>query len=195
VPGTPLASDVGVEITRGPKDYAKIKQDLAAAGYNGEKVVVLAATTIPSIWAEASVATDVLKQIGMNVDLQALEWGAVVARRAIREPIDHGGWNIFYTYLGGFGNISPGPNIAIRGSGANAWFGWPTDPDMEKLRDDWFAAPNLAAQQQICRDMQVHFWQNPSYVPLGMYDQPTAFHSYLQDVHDGWPQFYGVKRV
>jgi hypothetical protein len=33
--------------------------------------------------------------------------------------------------------------------------------------------------------MQVRFWQNPSYVPLGMYDPPTAFHSTLEDVHDG----------
>lgn len=194
-PGTPLASDVGVEVTRAPKDYARIKHDLAAAGYKGEKIVVLAATTIPSIWAEALVATDVLQKIGMNVDLQSLEWGTVVARRAVKEPIDHGGWNIFYTYLGGFGNISPGPNIAIRGSGANSWFGWPIDPEMEALRDQWFEAPNLAAQQKICRDMQLHFWQNPSYVPLGMYDQPTAYRSYLQGVHDGWPQFYGVKRV
>jgi peptide/nickel transport system substrate-binding protein len=195
VPGTPMANDVGVEITRGTKDYAKIKQELAAAGYNGEKVIVLAATTIPSIWAEASVASDVLKQIGMNVDLQALEWGAVVSRRAVKEPPDKGGWNVFYTYLGGFGNISPGPNIAIRGTGTKAWFGWPTDEEMEKLRDAWFEAPDLAAQQKLCRDMQAHFWQNPSYVPLGMYDQPTAFHNYLQDVRDGWPQFYGVRRT
>jgi hypothetical protein len=28
-----------------------------------------------------------------------------------------------------------------------------------------------------------------------MYDQPFAFHSDLQDVHDGWPQFYGVRRI
>jgi hypothetical protein len=28
-----------------------------------------------------------------------------------------------------------------------------------------------------------------------MYDQPMAFYSYLQDVRDGWPQFYGVRRV
>jgi peptide/nickel transport system substrate-binding protein len=195
VPGTPLANDVGVEITRGPKDYGKIKQELAAAGYNGEKIVVLAATTIPSIWAEASVASDVLQKIGMNVDLQALEWGAVVSRRAVKEPPDHGGWNIFYTYLGGFNNISPGPNIAIRGTGEKAWFGWPTDPDMEALREAWFEAPDLAAQQKLCRDMQARFWQNPGYVPLGMYDQPTAFHSYLEDVHDGWPQFYGVRRI
>jgi hypothetical protein len=27
------------------------------------------------------------------------------------------------------------------------------------------------------------------------YDQPIVFHSYLQDVCDGWPQFYGVRRV
>jgi hypothetical protein len=27
-----------------------------------------------------------------------------------------------------------------------------------------------------------------------MYNQPTAFHNYLTEVHDGWPQFYGVKK-
>ena len=31
----PLANDAGVEISRGPKDYDKIKKDLAAAGYWG----------------------------------------------------------------------------------------------------------------------------------------------------------------
>ena len=120
-----MASDVGVEITRGPKDLKKIKEDLAAAGYKGERVVVLAASTIPTIYAEAQVATDVMQRIGMNIDLQTMEWGSVVARRASREPIDKGGWNVFYTYLGGMGNISPGPDIAIRASGADSWFGWP----------------------------------------------------------------------
>jgi peptide/nickel transport system substrate-binding protein len=195
VPGTPMASTVGVEITRGPKDFDKIKKDLASAGYQGERVVVLAASTIPTIYAEAQVATDVLQRIGMKIDLQTMEWGSVVARRASREPIDKGGWNIFYTYLGGMGNISPGPDIAIRASGADAWFGWPSDPKMEALRATWFDAPDLEVQQKICRDMQEEFWQNPLYVPLGMYDQPTAFRSSLQDVRDGWPQFYGVRRV
>ena len=195
VPGTPMASDIGVEVTRGPKDLGQIKKQLADAGYSGERVVVLAASTIPVIFAEAQVATDVLQRIGMNIDLQVMEWGSVVARRATREPIDKGGWNIFYTYLGGIGNISPGPAIALRASGADAWFGWPTDPKMEALRGAWFDAADLEEQQKICHEMQQEFWQNPSYVPLGMYDQPTAFHSSLQDVRDGWPQFYGVRRV
>jgi peptide/nickel transport system substrate-binding protein len=195
VPGTPMASKVGVEVTRGPKDYNKLKRDLAAAGYQGEKVVVLAATTIPSIFAEAQVAADALTKMGMDVDFQALEWGTVVARRASREPVDKGGWNIFFTYLGGFGNISPAPNTVIRGNGTNGgWFGWPTDPKMEELREAWFEAPDGEAQVQICEQMQAHFWQNPSYAPLGMYDMPTAFHSYLHNVRDGWPQFYGVTK-
>jgi hypothetical protein len=43
--------------------------------------------------------------------------------------------------------------------------------------------------------MQAQFWKNPPYAPLGMYFQPTAFHKYMHDVRDGWPQFYGVKKI
>jgi hypothetical protein len=32
-------------------------------------------------------------------------------------------------------------------------------------------------------------------VPLGLWYQPTAFRANLQDVRDGWPQFYGVRRA
>nr|WP_294529060.1 ABC transporter substrate-binding protein [uncultured Rhodopila sp.] len=194
VPGTPMASTAGVEITRGPKDYGRLKQDLAAAGYTGEKIVVLAATTIPTIWAEAQVATDALTKIGFNVDLQALEWGSVVQRRASQERPDKGGWNIFYTWLGGFGNISPAPNIALRGNGKSAWFGWANNDRIESLYSAWFDAPDLAAQQRICEEMQAAFWQNPTFAPLGMYSQPTAFRSYMKDVPDGFPQFYGLKK-
>jgi peptide/nickel transport system substrate-binding protein len=65
---------------------------------------------------------------------------------------------------------------------------------MEELRAAWFEAPDVAAQQKICEAMQVEFWQSPPYAPLGMYVQPTAYHNYLTDVRDGWPQFYGVKK-
>ena len=168
---------------------------VAAAGYKGEKIVVLAATTLPNIWAEAQVATDLLSRIGFNVDMQALEWGTVVQRRASREPIDKGGWNIFYTYLGGFGNVSPAPDIAIRGNGSSAWFGWPANPKMEALYDAWFEAPDVAAQKKIVDEMQTLFWQDPPFAPMGMYDQPTAFNKRITDVPDGWPQFYGLKKA
>ncbi len=43
--------------------------------------------------------------------------------------------------------------------------------------------------------MQADFLQNPSYAPLGMYFQPTAYHTRLTDVPEGIPQFYRVRRT
>ena len=66
---------------------------------------------------------------------------------------------------------------------------------MEALREAWFEAPDQQTQQKLCRRMQEEFWLNPSYVPLGLWYQPTGFRADLQDVRDGWPQFYGVRRA
>jgi peptide/nickel transport system substrate-binding protein len=114
-----------------PSDRNKIRQDLVAARYKGETVVVPVASITPTIYAEAQVGIDVIQRIGMNIDLQNMEWGSVAARRANRARIDKGGWNVFYTELGGMGNISPGPDIAVRTSRGDSWFGWPIDPKME----------------------------------------------------------------
>ena len=197
VPGTPMASTVGVENTRGPKDLKKIKAELAAAGYNGEKIVVLAATTLPNIWAEAQVATDLLTRIGFNVDMQTLEWGTVVQRRASKEPVDKGGWNIFYTYLGEETSAMFRPHQTSRSaataprprSAGRPIRKWPP------LCDAWFEAPDLAAQKKIVDAMQTLFWQDPPYAPMGMYDQPTAFNKRIEGVPEGWPQFYGLKKT
>jgi peptide/nickel transport system substrate-binding protein len=193
VPGTPMASTVGVDTMKGPKDPDALKRALAAAGYKGEKIVVLAASNFPTINAEAEVAGDMLKKIGFNVDYQALDWGTVVQRRASKEPLDKGGWNIFFTYLGGTGNVSPASDLTLRSDG-NGWFGWPTDPAMEKARLSWFDAADLAEQQAASRAMQQAFFAAPSFAPLGMYFQPTAFYSYLKDIPEGIPQFYRVRR-
>ena len=41
-PDNPLASQTGIEVLTGPRDYKKVQQDLTDAGYRGERVVVLA---------------------------------------------------------------------------------------------------------------------------------------------------------
>jgi hypothetical protein len=38
---TPFANDAGIDVIRGPRDYAAVRQALASAGYNGERIVVL----------------------------------------------------------------------------------------------------------------------------------------------------------
>ena len=153
VPGTPLASDVGVDMMKGPHDPVKLNTDLAAAGYKGEKVVLLAASDFPVISALALVGGDLLKKIGFNVDYQSLDWGTVVQRRASKEPIDKGGWNMFFTYGGGTGNVSPASLTVIRSNPATAWFGWPNDPKMEALRLAWYdAAGPGGTEEALCGD-------------------------------------------
>lgn len=193
VPGTTLASTAGIAEHTNPRDPEQVKKDLAAAGYKGERVVILAASNFPIITAAAEVGHDLLKKIGMNVDFQAMDWGTVVQRRASKEPIDKGGWNIFFTFLGGQGNIAPPSNLAIRGTGGNAWFGWPTLPKLEQYRQAWFDAPNAAAQKRACEQLQMQYWEDIPYGCLGMFFQPTAFRNSLRDVREGIPQFYGVR--
>lgn len=193
-PGTPMATDVGVEAMKGRTDFERVKQELAAAGYRGEKIVLLAATTIPSLNAESLVAGDLLRRMGFNVDYQALEWGMVVARRASKEPPEKGGWNIFITNLTSFNNVFVPAQIAIR-SGPDAWFGWPNAPKLEELRSAWLDATTEEEQKRIVRAMQLQAWQDVPYVPLGLIYGPTAFSKSLTDIQMGWPVFHAVRRI
>lgn len=195
MPGSALATDEGFDMIKGWGNIEAAKKAVKESGYNGERIVSLSATTIPSIWAEAQVANDVLKRIGLNIDVVALEWGSVVQRRANRETLDKGGWNIFYTNLGGAGNLSPASMTGARGNGEKAWFGWPSIPEMEKLREEWFEAPDRAAQEKLIRQMQRVAWREVPYVNLGGFVGMIGYHNYLRDIRDGFPQFYGVRRV
>src|SRR6516162_7390820 len=84
--GTPFANDAGIEVMRGPRDYAAVRQALTRAGYNGEKVVILAPTDAQAIRALSLAGTDQLRRAGMNVDLQEMEMGTVSRRWLNQAP-------------------------------------------------------------------------------------------------------------
>jgi peptide/nickel transport system substrate-binding protein len=194
-PDTPMDSKTGIEVLTGPRDLAKVKRDLAAAGYKGEKVVMLGAVDYAQINACALVAEDLLKRCGMNVDFQAIDWGTTIQRRNSRQPPDKGGWNIFFTNLTGTNNFDPAGHLGIRGNGDNAWFGWPNMPRMEALRNEWFEAPDLAEQKRICAEIEKQFWIDAPHIPLGCVYGPTAYSNTLTGVRTGFIQFYDVRRA
>ena len=82
-----------------PRDYAKVKQALAAAGYNGEKIVVIAPTDVNELGNLTRIGAEQLRRAGMNVDLQEMDFGSVVRRRSNQSPPDKGGWNMFCTLI------------------------------------------------------------------------------------------------
>jgi peptide/nickel transport system substrate-binding protein len=195
-PGTPLASEAGMDVLSGSRSVDEAKKRLQEAGYNGEKVVLLAATDFPVLKPMAEVTNDVLRRIGMNVEYVATDWGTVVQRRASKEPADKGGWSIFCTAWNGVDMLNPAGHQSIRGNGEQAWFGWPSAPRIEALRDAWFDAPDLAAQKKICDDIQLQVWEDVPYIPIGQYFQPTAYRRNLSGILKGAPvMFWNVRRT
>ncbi|HEY8871873.1 MAG TPA: ABC transporter substrate-binding protein [Stellaceae bacterium] len=195
-PGSPLANDAGIEVLSGPRDYGKVKHDLEAAGYRGERVVVVAtAVGAGYIAILAQVGVDQLRKAGMEVDLQLTDFATLLRRIASQEPPDKGGWNIHFNIIDGIYNFNPAGNTAIRGDGKSGMPGWPNSPKLEALRDAWLATADLDGEERISREMQLQLWQDVPYIPLGHWVRSTAHRREIVDLPRGFPAFYGVRRA
>lgn len=194
-PGAPSASTAGLEPLRGPRDFAKAKQLMKEAGYNGEPLRQLSPTDLPSVTATSQVMTDVFQRLGFNLDLAISDWGTVVQRRASKEPLNKGGWSVFCTTYSWFEFADPAVNVATRGNGQNATFGWPTAPRLEELRDNWFEAPSDAARKSISEEMQRVAMDELPVMPLGAAFVTTAYNRNLTDRIIALPLFWGIRRT
>jgi len=124
-----------------------------------------------------------------------VDWGTTIQRRAKKDPVDKGGWSVFFTDLTGTNNFDPAANLGLRANGDKAWFGWPDNPKIEALRAAWFDARGLDEQRRICAELQVEFMRAPAHLVLGCNYGPTAFSKGITGVRMGFPQFYDVRRV
>ena len=194
-PGTPMANDAGLEALRTPRDQAAVKRALAAAGYKNEPVVVMTPTDYPRIDALSNVAADMLRRCGLNVDLQAMDWGTVIQRRNSKAPPSQGGWNAFVTTQNGSDLSNPAVSTTLRANGAEAWSGWPDIPVLERLRLEWLAQPGLEGEQRVARDFQQQAFQDPPFLPLGQFFQPTVQHRSLTGNPEGLALFWGLRRA
>src|SRR6266568_8943179 len=181
--GTPFETTAGADaLLKGP-NLGKAKALIKAAGYKGERIVLLSATDQPIVHNQALVTKEALTKAGLNIDLQANDWGTLITRRASKEPIDKGGWNLFHTWTSAPDMLSPALNIPLRGNGAKAWFGWPTDPKLEELIDAWFKAPDPAAQKTLAEQIQVEAYTGAiPYVLTGQFVVPTAYRKNLDGI-------------
>lgn len=123
----------------------------------------------------SQVAVASLRKAGITVDDQSMDWGTVVQRRASKEPLDKGGWSMFATSFSALDYADPITARALRGNGDAAWYGWPTNAEIERLREAWIDEPDAAAQKVLARKIQEIALTEAFYVPLGQYFQSAAF--------------------
>ncbi len=179
-----------------PDDLTAAKRAIAAAGYNGEKVVLLVPTDIHHHNAFGQVSADLLRRLGMNLDFQAMDWGTMIQRTTNRGPVEQGGWSLFHTAGSMVATATPALNQYIRGMGTKGWTGWYDKPEIEALTQQWLDTPPEAPQQHFFERIQQVLFDDPPFVPLGQY---TTFAAYGRDIVGALPGIgsypWNIRRV
>ncbi|HEX4892197.1 MAG TPA: ABC transporter substrate-binding protein [Hyphomicrobiaceae bacterium] len=172
--GTTLANDGGSQWF---KEYnpKKALQLMKEAGYNGEPIVVLATTDHNTITPATQVLIQAMREAGLNVDAQAMDWGTTVTRRAKKDPPDKGGWNIFVTTTGGVSSSNPILHIWLGAACDKGMFGWPCNEKVEALRDSFGFADSLDERKRISKEIQTLAMEDVVYIPFGQWNQLIGY--------------------
>ena len=131
------------------------------------------------------VTYDMLKKMGMNVQLDSTDWGTVTQRRASKEPVDKGGWSILHTWAPSNVIGTPVEQWFIRGLGDKGWFGWYGDEKIEELTQAWLRAPNQAERDRFADEYQKRAFEQVPTIPCGQFQIRTAVRKSLQGQIEG----------
>jgi peptide/nickel transport system substrate-binding protein len=183
--GTSYESTTGNQAMQGPRNLDAVRAAIRAAGYANEKVVIINPTDFPTIGPFGQIMADLLRRLGMNVDLVETDWGSVVQRRASREPPERGGWSIFHTWWPGVSIINPAVNATLRGQGDRGWFGWYDNPRVEDAAAQWLLAETEVEQKRLADVIQREAFENVPILPLGQFFISTAYRSGLSGFVQG----------
>lgn len=170
---TPYASAKGSDI-QSKSSMKKAQELLKSSGYDGTPVVIMKPTDLAAIQKLPDVAAQLLRQAGFKVDLQAMDWNTVVTRRSKKEAPANGGWNMFCTAWVAPDIWNPIANPAVGAMGEKSWFGWPSDDEIEKLRDQFARETDAAKKKTLAEDIQARAFAIGTHAPLGEYIEPLA---------------------
>jgi len=188
--GSPLENDAGLDMVR-PTSLDNAKRLLAEGGYDGTKVVMMQPTDIPITSAFTLVAAETMRAMGMEVEIQAMDWSTVTSRRAKKDPVDQGGWNVFHTWWIGGDLVNPIAAVGLAAGGTEkAWFGWPTDEKMEELRDRFAFSNGIEEQKQLGREIQQRAIEIGTHANVGTFFVPCGYRDNVQGLIKSPVQFF-----
>jgi len=185
--GTPSESSAGSSDLR--YDLAEAKELLKSSGYDGRTIVVMDPSDNSTLHPPALVAAEAIKQLGAQVELQAMDWSTLTQRRASKAPINQGGWNVFVTNATVTGISNPLMNTFVKNC-EDAWYGWPCDPKIVELTQAWAYETDGAKRKQIIDELQQLHIDDVTNIPLGQYQSVIAHRKELKGILPGPALFY-----
>jgi peptide/nickel transport system substrate-binding protein len=175
---SPYARDIPGPVANLDRARALLRE----AGYDNEKLIILHPADLPSGSALAPVTEQLLKSIGMNVQVDSMDWNSLLARRNRNVSVEEGGWSIAWGIWSNLDLMSPITNLNLDGRGKRGYIGWAESLEMERLRDAFSFETNLAKQQDIATELQRLSNEEAFSIPLGGYRVITGHRANLRGV-------------
>ncbi|WNL42603.1 ABC transporter substrate-binding protein [Halomonas sp. PAMB 3264] len=194
---TALSSEAGGESLTSGGSLDEARALLEEAGYDDTPIVLLQPSDVATLTPQPLVVAQALRAAGFNVELRQMDWQTLVSQRASREASSDGGWDMIFTNFGVDSLWSPSINPLLISTGEeDSWFGWPTDPDMEALLDEFALAIEGDERQALAEDIQRQAMEQVTFVPLGQFQNVISWRDELSDVVAGpIPVFWGMHKA
>lgn len=166
------------------RDMAKAKALLAESKYNGEPIRYLTNKEYPNMYQEAVVLNQTFQELGLNMDMQVIDWASVVTRRAKPEE-----WEMFVTWNG----YATDPSLM---DWMNPLYpGWWDNDKINPLRSKLLETLDQKARFAVFEDIQRLFYEevpilklgdvrdlwltSPKLKAIGTYPTPYFWHAYF----------------
>ena len=147
----------GLEAIAVPRDVARLRRAVQESGYAGERIAFIIPTA-RRLRASGEVNYQSLRDGGLNVDYQPMNWGTLVSHQ-VKSGILH---TLISVNAGQYS--TPGTHYYVS-SGAY------DDPAMNALRDAWYDAPDGAAELRAAEQVQRRLRTRP-HCPLANTTRP-----------------------
>ncbi|AMS40058.1 ABC transporter substrate-binding protein [Aminobacter sp. MDW-2] len=195
--GTPMETDAGLDALKAPNPE-KAKELFKEAGWDFSRPIVILDPTDESVAHPATVVTvQAMRDIGLNVDVQAMDWATVLKRRNSKEQTSNGGWNLVHSSVGGQVVSTPVWSITYSAACEKGIFGWPCDQQLEDLRLKWAMAEGVEAKKAVAAEYSTRGFETGHHVPLGQWTTYLAHSdkvSGLLSTNDV-PVFWNLKKA
>ncbi len=176
-------------------DFAKAKELLKEGGYDGTPVVLLHSTDLYVLTNMAPIAKALMEKAGLKVDMQSMDWQTLVARRAKKDAPDKGGWNILITSTSSVDSLDPVNSSFISASCDKAWFGWPCDEEITRLRQAFADETDETKRKELVEKIQLRAAEVPTHAVLGQYTGALATRKNISgNVTSPVPVFWNVEK-
>ncbi|MED4582303.1 ABC transporter substrate-binding protein [Brevibacillus choshinensis] len=169
------------------QDLEKAKQLLKEAGYNGEKITISTAKAYDHHQKAAMTIQGQLKKIGMNVDVEILEWASFISERA-----NAGDYHLAVSHI----TPRPDPNqIYYAYTHSKSNFNGYKNPKMDELLEKGLATVDQKQRKEIYNDVQKLLREDLSFMSTYYYPVIEAHQAYLKGYipwSAGYPRLWNV---